>query len=122
MLTHIITCLFILHKVLPKSQILTVPTCKQSYAAISAPSQLQVCKLNGHVANQTAHYKLTLAQVLHPNYYLITISVTIREPIQLSRLATGTVKTGVEFGMQSNMQCEQKISPRQISKEYQNLM
>ncbi len=51
------------------------------------------------------------------------LSVTIREPIQLSRLATSTVKTGVEFGMQSNniMQCEQEISPRQIFKEYQNL-
>ncbi len=34
------------------------------------------------------------------------LSMTTREPIQLSRPAT--LKTGVEFGMQSNMQYEQK--------------
>jgi len=83
--------------ILPEGQMLTVPACKQSYAAVSIPSQTDLLwEIRLH--STSSHQSRCWTQVC--------LLVTTREPIQLSILATSTFKTGAEFGMQSNMQCE----------------
>ena len=67
--------------ILPEGQILTVPACKQSYAAVSIPSQTALL-LQIRLHSTSSHQPRCWTQVC--------LSVTSREPIQLSRLGTSS--------------------------------